>query len=201
LGGAAQFNVANALAAILATRALGVPLPAIADALRTFESSFAQNPGRMNITRAPGFTTIVDYAHNPAALRALQGLIETMRGSHSKVIGVVSVPGDRRDEDIREIGGIAGEMFDELIFRERPDGRGRVAGGVISLLSDGASAAGVDGSHVQRIMDEHEAMDAALRMAGPDDLVVVMPTKVDAVWEQVMSFSPHVAEPATIAHA
>lgn len=188
LGGAAPFNVLNALAASLAASVQGVTPSVIADALRSFDGSFDQNPGRLNVTRAPGFTTILDYAHNPAALHAIGEVIENLRPRHDRVIGVVSIPGDRRDEEIREMGHIAASIFDKLIFRERPDGRGRASGGVVSLLSDGAIEAGMSVENIERIMDEYEAMDAALRMAGRNDLVVIMPTDVEGAWEQVQEF-------------
>jgi cyanophycin synthetase len=189
LDGTARFNVQNALAAILATYAQGVSPVDIADALSTFESRFDQNPGRLNITREPGFTTIVDYAHNPAALRSLGELVTAMRPAYRRVIGVVSIPGDRRDEDIVEVGAIAAGMFDDIIFRELPDGRGRATGGVVSLLTAGAEAHSDGTANVQRIMDEPDAMAAALAMARPDDLVVLLPSDVDAVWAQVQGFA------------
>ncbi|MCU1438184.1 MAG: cyanophycin synthetase [Naasia sp.] len=190
LAGWARFNVQNALAAAAATYSLGVPPAAIADALRGFEGSFEQNPGRLNITRAPGFTTILDYAHNPAALRALGAAIDGLRPHHDRVIGVVSTPGDRRDEDIHEVGRIAAGIFDELVLRERPDGRGRQAGAVVALLADGAMAGGAALERVHRLLDEREAMGAALAMAGPRDLVVLLPTEVEAVWRQVLAHRP-----------
>lgn len=188
LNGAALFNVQNALAAILAARAHRIEIPTIAAALRDFAGSYDQNPGRLNVTRAPGFATIVDYAHNPAALRSLGALVDQLRGHYARVIGVVSIPGDRRDEDILEVGSIAAGIFDDLIFRERPDGRGRAAGGVMTLLTQGAEAAGMTDEHMQRIMDEPAAMQTALTLAGPDDLVVLLPTDVDATWQQVQNF-------------
>jgi cyanophycin synthetase len=189
LGGAVGFNTANALAAALATYARGVPPERIAAALASFDGSFEQNPGRMNVTRAPGFTTIVDYAHNPAALRALGEVILQLRQNHDRVIGVISTPGDRRDADITNLGLLSAQIFDDVIFRELPDGRGRASGGVVGLLSDAAQAGGMDPDRIQRVMDETEAMDTALRMAGPRDLVVLTVSSVDSVWNQVNAFT------------
>ncbi|MET0337516.1 MAG: Mur ligase family protein, partial [Caulobacter sp.] len=188
LGGAARFNLQNAMAAALAAYVQGVPACAIAEGLRTFESSFEQNPGRLNLTTAPGFTTIVDYAHKPAALSALGDLVGRLRETHRRVIGVVSIPGDRRDQDIRQMGRLAAEIFDDIIFRERPDGRGRHAGDVLTLLSDGALEAGAAADRILRVMDEHAAVDTALKLAGKDDLVVLLPTAIEEVWRQVLSF-------------
>jgi cyanophycin synthetase len=189
LGGVAAFNVQNALAAAAAAFARGIPPSHIADALGSFDSSFAQNPGRLNITRAPGFTTIVDYGHNPAALTALGETLAAMRDDHERLIGVVSTPGDRRDEDILEVGRIAAGIFDVLIFRERPDGRGRAAGGVVALLQEGARAGGAPDDAIHIMLDEHAAMELALRAACERDLVVLLPTDVDGTWQQVQEFA------------
>jgi cyanophycin synthetase len=110
------------------------------------------------------------------------GWSRRLRPSVERVIGVVSIPGDRRDEDILEMGTIAAGMFDDLIFREHPDGRGRANGSVVSLLSRGAIEAGFPPQRVQRILSETKSVDAALRMARPGDLVLLFPTSVDAVW-------------------
>lgn len=203
LGGAARFNVQNALAAAAAAYAQGVRPETIAKGLASFSGSYEQNPGRLNVTRAPGFTTIVDYAHNPAALRALGEVIIALRATHSRVIGVVSTPGDRRDEDILQMGAIAAELFDLIIFRERPDGRGRAPGGVLALLSQGALDAGFPEAQIHRTLSERNAAEQALAMAGADDLVVLMPTKVAAVWDQVQAFAQQRGQiiPPTESHA
>jgi cyanophycin synthetase len=117
-------------------------------------------------------------------------LVAQLRPTVGRVIGVVSIPGDRRDEDILEMGAIAADMFDDLIFRELPDGRGRPAGSVLSLLTQGALEAGFPAEHLHRILSETRSIDAALRMARPGDLVLVFPTAVDAAWTQVTAFAP-----------
>jgi cyanophycin synthetase len=190
LGGLAEFNIANALAAIAAGQALGASVETIAKALRSFTSSHAQNPGRFNVHDTHGFRVIVDYAHNPGAMRAIGELVEQLRPTADRVIGVVSIPGDRRDEDILEMGAIAATMFDELIFRELPDGRGRANGSVVSLLSQGAIAAGFPADRLHRILSEAKSIDTALRMARSGDLVMLFPTSVDTVWAQVTAFTP-----------
>ncbi|WP_051695103.1 cyanophycin synthetase [Caulobacter sp. UNC358MFTsu5.1] len=188
LNGQARFNVANALAAVAAGHGLGAAPEVMARALRAFTSSHAENPGRFNVHDAHGFRVIVDYAHNPGAMRAMGQLVTQLRPSVGRVIGVVSIPGDRRDEDILEMGAIAAEMFDDLIFRELPDGRGRPEGSVLSLLTQGALEAGFPAERLHRIASESRSVDAALRMARPGDLVLVFPTAVGAVWNQVVAF-------------
>ncbi|HWM34596.1 MAG TPA: cyanophycin synthetase [Pseudolysinimonas sp.] len=189
LGGVARFNVANALAAAAAGRGLGLSWEQISSGLATFSTGYDQNPGRFNVVRAAGFTAIVDYAHNPAALAALGEAIAAMRTDGARTIGVVSTPGDRRDADILEIGRLAASIFDTLVFRELPDGRGRAPGGVLALLAEGARSAGAADERILIVPDEAEATATALRLARHDDIVAVMPTHVEDVWQQVLAFA------------
>lgn len=190
LGGAAAFNVANALAAALMTFGWGADPDRIVEGLKAFQSSFEDNPGRLNVYDGHPFRVVVDYAHNPAALQALGELVRAWRPGHGRVIGMVSIPGDRRDEDIRRMGELAAEIFDEMVFREAPDGRGRGVGEVNALLSEGAIRAGAEPGRVRRIIDELEAARYCLQAARPGDLVVLMPSAVDAVWRTVAEFRP-----------
>jgi len=190
LGGAAEFNIANALAAAAVGVAQGLSPHAIADALRTFETDYEHNPGRLNIYDGHGFRTIVDYAHNPAALTALGETVAKMRPNYGRVIAVVSMPGDRRDSDLRQMGAISNDYFDTIVFRERPDGRGRGAGEVVRLLAEGARQAGCTDDRIIIEEDEHKAAEAALNMARPGDLVVLMPTDIEAVWKQMREWRP-----------
>jgi cyanophycin synthetase len=190
LGGAAAFNIANALAAAAIGTARGLSTYAIAEALKTFTTSFEQNPGRMNMHDTHGIRVIVDYAHNPAALSALGETIARLRPSHGRVIGVVSMPGDRRDEDLKTMGALSVDIFDQIVFRERPDGRGRDAGEVLRLLREGALEVGCPPERISTVLDEFEAVKLALAMGRKGDLVVLLPTKVEAVWSQVQAWRP-----------
>ena len=201
VGGLAEFNIQNALAAAAMCAVHGVSLEVIRSALAAFDSTFEQSPGRLNIYDEHPFRVILDYAHNPASLRALGDLIARMRAEHRRVIGMVSIPGDRRTEDILEMGELAGAIFDHLIFRESPDGRGRPSGEVNSLMSQGALKAGVSAERVERIVDEADAAQACLQMAKPGDLVVLMPTSIEMVWQLVQRFRPAVAPAERSVHA
>jgi cyanophycin synthetase len=190
LGGIATFNVANALAATAIAYAQGVAPDAIARALASFSTSFAQNPGRLNVHDDHGFRVILDYAHNPAGLQALGEVIQRLRPNYDQVIGMVSIPGDRRDEDRREMGAIAAELHDHIVFRERPDGHGRPSGEVLDLMQQGAVEAGFPIERTTKILDEHEAVTFCLRMAKPGDLVMILPTNVQESWRQILDFRP-----------
>ncbi|HEY8381863.1 MAG TPA: cyanophycin synthetase [Microvirga sp.] len=190
LDGMAEFNVQNALAAATMCHAFGIPLATIRSGLSTFTTSFEQCPGRLNVFDGHGFRVILDYAHNPAGLTALGELILKMRPRHGRVIGMVNIPGDRRDEDMREMGALASRYFDEIVFREDPARRGRRPGEIVGLLAEGALATGFPEERIRRILDEDKAAHTCLDMARPGDLVVLTPTDVEAMWKQVLDYRP-----------
>ena len=101
---------------------------------------------------------------------------------------MINIPGDRRDEDIREMGALATRYFDEIVFREDPARRGRKPGEIVELLVEGALAAGFSEDRIRRVMNEEDAAPVCLAMAQPGDLVVLTPTEVEAMWQQVLDF-------------
>jgi len=197
LHGMAEFNVANALAAVAMALAHGVPILTIRSALSQFHSNFDQNPGRLNVHDAHGFRVIIDYAHNAAGLEALGRVVRGLSHRYKRTIGVVSMAGDRRDEDIRQLGCIAAGLFDELIFREDPATRGRPRGEVMGLLKEGALEAGRVDEHIHLIAGEAASLAAALAMGRPGDLIVATPTDVRGAWAQVNEFKPAAVRSAT----
>lgn len=199
LHGMAAFNVANALAAIAAAVARKVPILTIRSAMAQFGSTFEQNPGRLNIHDAHGFRVIVDYAHNAAGLEALGEVVRGLSHRYNRSVGAVSMAGDRRDEDLIEMGRIAAGIFDEIIFREDPYTRGRPRGEVMSLLKQGALKAGRSIERLHLIPGESASTAAALAMGRPGDLIVLTPTDVHAAWRQVNDFLPAAARAALAA--
>jgi len=196
LHGMAEFNIANACAAVAMAVAHGVPLITIRSALSSFQSTYEQNPGRLNVHDAHGFRVIMDYAHNVAGLTALGNVVRGLRRRHPRTIGVISIPGDRRDEDILEMGRLSAELFDELVFREDPATRGRPRGEIMSLLQRGAIGSGKPQAAVHLVAGEAEATDVGLSLAQSGDLVVITPTEVDACWRQIQYHNPRKAAPA-----
>jgi cyanophycin synthetase len=196
LGGLADFNVQNALTAAAMAVAHGVPIATVRLAMATFGTSFEQNPGRLNLFDGHGFRVILDYAHNPAGLLALRDLLVKMRPMYGRQIGMINVPGDRRDEDIREMGRIAAVTFDEIIFREDPARRGRAEGEIIRLMMEGAREAGASDGRMHAVADEMRAAEHCMSLARPGELVVLTPTEVEDMWSQVVAFRPKPWAPA-----
>ncbi len=187
LEGKARHNVANALAATAIAYAHGVSVENIRQGLRTFTTSFYQAPGRLNIFDEHPFRVLVDYGHNPAAFAAIRELVERLRPSYQRVIGMASAPGDRRDVDIQEVGAIAGTMFDTLILKEDGDRRGRPAGEIAALMR-AAAAASMPAAQIVTVLDELAAVRQALSIAEPGDLVVLFADDITGVWKEVIYF-------------
>lgn len=190
LEGHAVFNVQKALAAAAMAWGAGAPPAAIGEALGSFRSTFEQNPGRMNLHEEHGFRVILDYAHNPEALRALGRVVSALKPAGQRSICMVSIPGDRREADIREMGEVGAEHFDILVFRETPDNRGRGKGEVMRLMTEGALAAGCGPGRIREVHEESEAAELCLRLAAPGDIVVLTPSRIEAVWKIIGDFRP-----------
>lgn len=186
LEGKAKFNVENALAAAAITFSLGVSLEHIRQGLRTFATSFFQAPGRCNVFDEHPFRVIVDYGHNPAAMSAMAELVVAMR--RNRAIGVIGAAGDRRDEDIRELGRVAAGAFDRVIVKEDPDRRGRESGAAAKLVVEGLLAGGLAEERIETEVEEARAIERGLAMAEPGDLLVVFADEPAEAWKRVIYF-------------
>ncbi len=134
--GKAIHNINNCLPAVLAAYLYrDININDIRSALSSFMPSATQTPGRLNFFNFKNFTFLADFAHNPHGLKLLCDFITKL--DYPKKIGVISGTGDRRDEDIRELGEISARYFDEIIIRCDKNLRGRDAEEIISLLQEG----------------------------------------------------------------
>jgi cyanophycin synthetase len=171
LDGCARHNVENALAALAALMALGEPLPECARELRSFACSVECNPLRLNAFQARGIRVLLDYAHNVPAYRAIAATARTL--ADGEVVGVVAVPGDRRDEDIAAAGCACAQEFDRLVIYEMDDRRGRAPGATAALLRQAAEATGLAPADVRVVPAVRAAVRAAVMAAQPGDVVVL----------------------------
>src|ERR1700743_3563369 len=124
-GGTVPFMIENVLAATLATFLYDIKTEDIKTSLETFIPSAAQTPGRMNIFNFKDFRFMIDFAHNPAGYNGIKEFL--MHIDSPQKIGIIAGTGDRRDEDIRELGKLSAEMFDYIILRQERFLRGRTA--------------------------------------------------------------------------
>lgn len=196
--GRAMHNVQNAMFAAALAYNMGIDIENIRHGLRTFDSTFFQAPGRMNIYDEHPFKVILDYAHNAAAVKAICNLVDRFDVEGRKIC-VLAAPGDRRDEDIRGIAGIAAGHFDHYICRRDDNPRGREPDEVPTMLKDKLLEAGIPSDAIETITDEQEATTRALEMADSGDLVLVLADHVKRTWKQIIYFNSgaHVPETGT----
>ena len=198
--GRARMNVQNALAAAAAAFAAGAPLHDIRQGLRTFSTNYYLSPGRLNEVEVNGINVIVDYCHNAPGMKALGDFVDrvgdSIEESHDMArpsrIGIIATAGDRRDEDMRELGEIAAQHFDVLVVREDAALRGRPRGETASLVIDGVRAAMASGARcrqVEEVLDEIGAVRHAMSRANKGDLVVVCVDQHGEVMSELENWS------------
>src|SRR5204863_4213920 len=124
--------------------------------LQTFIPSESLTPGRLNFFHFKNFTMLADFAHNPHGLKLLCDFVSKL--DYPMRIGVISGTGDRRDEDIRELGEISANYFDEIIIRCDKNLRGRTADEIIDLLKEGIEKVNPH-IPVMTIPNEDQALD------------------------------------------
>ena len=194
LEGRATHNVQNAMVAAAMAFSMGIKLDAIRQGLRTFDTSFFQAPGRMNVFNEHPFKVIMDYGHNAHAVGMVAEVAQRLEASRRIV--VMTGPGDRRDEDLQAIAQAVAGKFDHYVVR-RDDGlRGRQPDEVPRIIAAALRAAGVGEGAISVIPDEQQAIDGALRMAAPGDLVLVFADALARSWKQITKFKPDGSTPA-----
>jgi len=181
-GGKATFMIQNVLPAILTANIRGISIEDMKAALETFIPSAAQTPGRLNLFEFENFTILLDYAHNPAGMRALQKFTDNLECTVK--VGIIAGIGDRREEDNNEMGAIAAEMFDEIIIRQDKRLRGKTEAELISMLDAGIKA--IDPNKKTTIIpSEKEAITYAVNNAVKGSLIIlcsdVIPDALDLV--------------------
>jgi len=186
--GKAMHNVQNAMVAAALAYSLDKNLEDIRHGLRTFNTSFFQAPGRMNIFDEHPFKVLLDYGHNPAAVKTVCETVDLMETAGSNIV-VLSAPGDRRDEDIVEIANNAAGHFEHYYCKADDDRRGRSNDEVPMMQKQALIAAGVSEAQITIMPDEAEAVETALGSAKPGDLVVIFGDNIIRCWKQITRFN------------
>jgi cyanophycin synthetase len=186
--GHAIHNIQNAMFAAAIAHGLGIGVENIRQGLRTFTADFFQTPGRLNFYNEHPFRVLLDYAHNAHGMQAMARLIRSLAVTGRR-IGVISAPGDRRDEDILDLAAAAATAFDLVLLREDDNRRGRATGEVGELLRRGLLAAGMPADRIApEVLDEEEAVERALAAARAGDLLVIFGDNLSRVWDQIVGF-------------
>ena len=184
-GGKAKFNIYNVLAATLAGYVSHMEINEIKTALRTFIPSPETTPGRMNLFKLPQYQVLIDYAHNIASMEAISDFIRNTEATHK--IGIIAGIGDRRDEDMIEIGRLAAEVFDDIIIRQDKDLRGRSGHELNSLLKEGIFSVKPE-LEPKEINEEIKALAHALEYAPKGSFIALFSEEIPEAVKMVENF-------------
>ncbi len=155
-----RFNQLNALGALAAVEALGVTVPDGA------LSRIALVPGRFEpVDAGQPFTVVVDYAHTPDSLdnvlRAARDLTD------GRVLCVFGCGGDRDQGKRPLMGEIAARLADVAILTS-DNPRSEDPEAILDMVE-----AGMEGVLHERHVDRRVAIERAVVLAEPGDVVVV----------------------------
>lgn len=185
LEGKALCMIKNVLPCILAGAVSGFDINTIKSSLLSFIPGDQMTPGRMNIFKIRGFEVMVDYVHNTDGFLQLQEFMNKVEAE--KKVCIIGCAGDRRDNDIKEMGRLAAEIFDEIIIRHDKDGRGRENEAITQLIMQGIYS--VKLMDVTVISDELEAVAEVINHAQPGSFIVVCAEQVSNVIKLVKSYT------------
>lgn len=173
-GGTAPHNVENALAALLCAHAMQIPLPTIAEGLRTFHSTIADNPGRANMMELNGATLLVDFAHNPDGVEQLARLVD--RWPRQKCTVLIGQAGDRSDELMHDLVRATLLLRPDRVVIKDTDRylRGRQTGEIPVVLERYYLEEGVPPSALCTTPDEQSGLAACLQDAHPGNLLILL---------------------------
>jgi UDP-N-acetylmuramoyl-L-alanyl-D-glutamate--2,6-diaminopimelate ligase len=168
---AGRFNVHNALAVVALGAVLDLDPEAVADGL----SGVPGVPGRMErLDLGQPFGVIVDYAHSPAALEKVLGLLApTAAARGGEMIVVFGSAGERDTEKRPMMGRVAGRLA-RLVIVTDEDPRGEDREAILDDIARGAEAAGKRRDRdLFLIPDRPAAIEAAFERARPGDIVLL----------------------------
>jgi len=174
LGGAARYNIENALAAALAARALGLPDAAIREVLATFRSDAKDNPGRANEFAVNGARVFVDFAHNPHSIAAVTSALAAVPAKRRFIL--LSHAGDRSDDDIT--GLVKGAFAlgpDYVVAAENPKYlRGRALGDLPALMRTVCLGQGLAADHILMAASPFDGARQIIERLEPGDLALLL---------------------------
>jgi UDP-N-acetylmuramyl tripeptide synthase len=172
--GAARHNLANALAAIAGASALGLPVLAMAEALRSFGADEADNPGRGVLREIAGVRVLLDFAHNPHGVSAIANLVASIPAARRLVL--LGQAGDRTDAEIRALAAAVWSMRPDRIVIKEMDSylRGREPGEIPALFRAELAQQGVPADAITVADSETEAVRSAFGWAREGDLLVLL---------------------------
>jgi cyanophycin synthetase len=182
-GGFAKHNIQNVLAAVAAGWALGLSAVVIRNSLQSFSSNAQYNRGRLNLYELNGVRVFIDYGHNAAGIQEVANTLKQFKGG--SLVACITVPGDRPDESVREVGRIAAQNFQRLIIREDANLRGRLPGEIAQLIYNEAVQSGMNPLQIEIILSEIEAFRRGLDSCVAGDTFVMFYENIEPIEEEI----------------
>lgn len=170
--GKVRFQVENVLAAVGAAWGLGLSPAALREPLASFRADLDRTPGRFNVFSHQGGTLILDDAHNPSALSALDAALSAF-GDGPRTIAYSGGPGRRRVDLVRQ-GALLGLAFDRVLLYPDPATTERSPEETFLALKEGLATGGRV-QHVEFFYDAGMAWAAAARWLEPGRIAVLQP--------------------------
>jgi len=188
-GGAARYNISNALGAMALCHVLGVDDQALATGLKAFSGGADVNPGRGNLFEKDGIRIFLDFAHNEHGIKAISETVKAFQAERNIVL--MGQAGDRLDKDIDDLVRAACELDpDRLLVCELPGyERGRPSMEVPALIRDIALAEGVPEAAISIFASPLKGVEEALAEARQGDCLVLLAlTQRDEVLALIRDF-------------
>ncbi len=173
LGGAAIYNVYNAMGAAALAHALGMGDVVIRNGLESFDPSPEKSPGRSNLFDIAGVKVLVDFVHNPHGFAAVGSLVRAL--APARVGLMIGHAGDRDDQAIRDLARAGWALGpDRVAIKELVAyRRGRAAGEVPEVIRQELLTLGAPVGSTTVHGNEVSAARALLEWARSGDLVLL----------------------------
>lgn len=172
-GGRIGFQVENALAAVAAAWGARLNPAFITRGLTTFVPDTSSAPGRFNVMNIRGVEVVLDYGHNAGAMGRLGEALAAL--PRRRTVVLLTLPGDRRDEDLVATFKAAQAFADEIVLYDDKDLRGRAPGEIRALVAPHR----IDGIPAAEAADAAEALRTGWELVQPGDRMVAIADDVD----------------------
>ncbi|MFV2014218.1 MAG: Mur ligase family protein [Candidatus Heimdallarchaeota archaeon] len=190
--GLISFMNINATLALAAAISVGINANSAFQSLRKLSPDINNIPGRGNLFEKHNRWFMLDYGHNPHALKQIGITIKNIKSKYkiNRVIFLALTAGDRRKEDLAEYGKLlSGLHIDEVIFKDMwVDRRGREEGEVGRFIENVMKNEGFRGKIFQK-PDSEEAIIFAISRSNDRDLVYLCAEKSDIMTKLIYEYN------------
>ncbi len=190
LGGAARFNVQNAMGAVCLAKAMGIENESIIKGLTTFYSTPDDNPGRCNEFMVKGARVFVDFAHNPHSIGAIADMLDNLP-SRKKYL-LIGQAGDRSDQDIRDLTNGALQFNPDVVVTMDMEDylRGRDWGEAAAIIKEECVKHGVEAENIPHFKSPPEGAQHIIDQLEEGDLVLLLAlAERDKIFEMLEAVS------------